>query len=350
MMRRSLAVNTVISPILLALGLLAVAVPATWASDGGYVVVANRASGSISIIDVGTDTALEIPLTGVNTPEPMYVVNSPAGGRVFVGDRANNRVVVFRARDFSIEDTVSAGSGVFHMWASSAVQQLWVSNDVDNTITVIDTISLGVVATIPLPADLVALGGKPHDVILAPNAPFAYVSMLGFSGDDPDYVIQYSTKSFMELNRAAVGKDPHLSLARQNRLLYVPCQNSNSIYVLDRRTLEELDVLMVPGAHGAGMSVNGKIFYTTNLPGRGIDGLFTLGTKLNVLIGDPADTPFNVPHNIALTPDGKKIYVTHSGGSNNVVSVYTATRLDPVPNYLTSVTVGNNPFGLAYVP
>ena len=349
MMRRSLAVNTVISPILLALGLLAVAVPATWASYGGYVVVANRASGSISIIDVGTDTAFEIPLTGVNTPEPMYVVNSPAGGRVFVGDRANNRVVVFRARDFSIEDTVSAGSGVFHMWASSAVQQLWVSNDVDNTITVIDTISLGVVATIPLPADLVALGGKPHDVILAPNAPFAYVSMLGFSGDD-DYVIQYSTQLFMELNRAAVGKDPHLSLARQNRLLYVPCQNSNSIYVLDRRTLEELDVLMVPGAHGAGMSVNGKIFYTTNLPGRGIDGLFTLGTKLNVLIGDPADTPFNVPHNIALTPDGKKIYVTHSGGSNNVVSVYTATRLDPVPNYLTSVTVGNNPFGLAYVP
>lgn len=349
MMRRSHSIDTIISPILLALGLLAVAVPATWASDGGYVVVANRASGSISIIDVGTDTAFEIPLTGVNPPEPMYVVNSPAGGRVFVGDRANNRVVVFRARDFSVEGSVSAGNGVFHMWASSAVQQLWVSNDVDNTITLIDTISLGVVATIPLPADLVALGGKPHDVVLAPNAPFAYVSMLGFSGDD-DYVIQYSTKSFMELNRAAVGKDPHVSLARQNRLLYVPCQNSDSIYVLDRRTLEELDVVVVPGAHGAGMSVNGKLFYTTNLPGGGIDGLFTLGTKLNLLIGDPADTPFTVPHNIALTPDGKKIYVTHSGGSNNVVSVYTATRLDPVPKYLTSVTVGNNPFGLAYVP
>ena len=349
MIRQSRSVITVISAILFALGLLTVAVPKTWASSAGYVVVANRASGSISIIDVATDTAFDIPLTGVNTPEPMYVVSSPASGRLFVGDRANNQVVVFRTRDFSVEDTVPAGNGVFHMWASPSARQLWVNNDIDNTVTVIDTISLGVVATIPLPADLVSLGGKPHDVIVAPNAPFAYVSMLGFSGDN-DYVIQYHTKSFMELNRAAVGKDPHLSLARQNRRLYVPCQNSDSVYILDRTTLEELDVLMVPGAHGAGMSVNGKIFYTTNLPGGGIDGLFTIGTKLDSLIGEPADTPFTVPHNIALTPDGKKIYVTHSGGPNDVVSVYTATRLDPVPKYLTSITVGNNPFGLDYVP
>lgn len=98
------------------------------------------------------------------------------------------------------------------------------------------------------------------------------------------------------------------------------------------------------------MSVNGKIFHTTNLPGGGVDGLFTLGTKLNMLIGEPADTPYPVPHNIALTPNGKKVYVTHSGAASNVVTVYTTTRLDPVPEYLTSVTVGNNPFGLAYVP
>ena len=111
MIRQSRSVITVISTILFALGLLTVAVPKTWASSAGYVVVANRASGSISIIDVATDTAFDIPLTGVNTPEPMYVVSSPASGRLFVGDRANNQVVVFRTRDFSVEDTVPAGNG-----------------------------------------------------------------------------------------------------------------------------------------------------------------------------------------------------------------------------------------------
>ncbi len=90
MIRRFRSVPTAISPILVAVGLLTVAVPATWALDEGYMVVANRASGSLSIIDVATDTALEIPLTGVDTPEPMYVVRSPAGeqrGRVVVGGR-----------------------------------------------------------------------------------------------------------------------------------------------------------------------------------------------------------------------------------------------------------------------
>ena len=56
-----------------------------------------------------------------------------------------------------------------------------------------------------------------------------------------------------------------------------------------------------------------------------------------------------MPHNIALTPDGRTLYLTHSG-MNNVVSVYTMSRRNPVPTFATTVTVGNNPFGLAYVP
>lgn len=348
MMRRSNSVVAALPIVLVGLGLLTAAVPTVRADDEGYILIANRGSGDVSLIDVMTDTAIQIPLTGIDSPEPMYVVHSPAAGRVFVGDRANSQVVVLRSRDFSVEGTVSAGLGVFHMWASSASGQLWVNNDVDNTITVIDTHTLEVMTTIPLPADLVAMGGKPHDVILAPNAPFAYVTMLGFSGPD-DYVIQYHTRSFAELYRAMVGKDPHLSLARQTSRLYVPCQNSDSVFVLDRRDLTELAVLPIPGAHGAGMSRNGKFFYTTNLPGGGIDGLFTIHTKTDTLSGNPVDTPNPVPHNIALTPNGKKIYVTHSG-PNNVVSVYTASRTDPEPEYLTSVTVGDNPFGLAWVP
>jgi DNA-binding beta-propeller fold protein YncE len=316
--------------------------------DLGHVVVANRGSGDVSVIDVATDTAMTVALPGPNTAEPMYVVNSPAGGRVFVGDRANNRIVVLRTSDFSVEDTVPAGQGVFHMWASPNSDQLWVNNDVDKTITVIDVITLNVVNTIPLPADLVGMGGKPHDVVLEQNGSSAFVTMLGFAGQT-DYVVKFSTDSFEEIGRAKVGKDPHVSLARQNKFLYVPCQNTNEIVILDRASLDEVDSLSVPGAHGAGMSRNGKIFYTTNLPDGGVDALYTVDTASNTLVGEPADTPFTVPHNMALTPNGKKIYVTHSG-PNTVVTVYTASRQDPVPVYLTSVVVGDNPFGLAYVP
>jgi DNA-binding beta-propeller fold protein YncE len=225
-----------------------------------------------------------------------------------------------------------------------------VNNDIDNTTTVIDLSSLSHVATVPTPPDLVAMGGKPHDVILDPKKKFAYVSVLGVAGDN-DYVVKYSTETFTETDRAAVGKDPHLSLNRWSRWLYVPCQSSDAVYVLNRKDMEVAKVLDVPGAHGAGMSKNGLFFYTTNLPAGGTDALYTIFTPLNIVIGDPVATPYAVPHNLALIPNGRKLYVTHSGGTSDKVTVYTTKGfLDPIPEYATEVTVGFNPFGLAYVP
>jgi len=316
----------------------------------GNIVVANRASGDLSVIDVKTHDVMTVAMPAGDDPaEPMYVVYSPAMNRVFVGDRANNRVVVLNARDFSFEDEVSTGNGVFHMWAASASGQLWVVNDIDDTVTVIDTITLEVLETVALPADLVGGPGKPHDVIVDPTAPAAFVTIL--AGPGSDYVVKYDTNTFQELDRAAVGQDPHVSIARQNNLLYVPTQNSNAVFVLDRDTLDPAPgaPIPVPGAHGAGMPRNGKTFYTTNLPGAGLGGLVAIDVADNTVVGD-VDTPKPVPHNLALTPNGRKIFITHSGGTAETVSVFTVKGNDPVPTLDDEVTVGLNPFGLAFVP
>jgi DNA-binding beta-propeller fold protein YncE len=314
----------------------------------GKIVVANRASGTISVIDVHSDEVIgtfALP-AAANAPEPMYVVQ--VRKRVFVGDRANNRVVVFDARSFVVEDTVAAGNGVFHMWADPLERQLWVNNDIDKTCTVIDPLTMEVLATVPLPQDLTALGGKPHDVILDPHfGRFAYVTLIGVSGPS-DYVVKYSTQSFQEVGRAAVGKDPHLSLARQNKLLYVPCQGSSVVMVLDRDTLLPVTTLAVPAAHGAGMARNGQTFYTTNIAGGGSNGLFVIDTKTNTLIGGGINTPFAMPHNIVLTPSGHKLYLGHSGGASDKVTVYKIVQRLPVLE--GTITVGGlNPFGIAYV-
>ncbi len=319
----------------------------------GKIVVANRGSGDISVIEARTGTlitTIDLPQApGENLPEPMYVVYTRVGDQFFVGDRANDRVVAFDADDYSVIGTVPAGEGVFHMWADFRGRQLWVNNDIDNTTTVIDPSTLTVLATVPTPADLVAQGGKPHDVILDPKGRIAFVSVLGLPGEN-DYVIQYSTATFLETGRAAVGKDPHLSVSPRNRLLYVPTQGSNAVYILNRNTMAVVDVLAVPGAHGAGMSYNGKTFYTTNLPGGGTDALFTIDTRTNAVIGEAVDSPYAVPHNIALTPFPDKLYVTHSGGTSDKVTFYNVSSSDPIPVLAGEVTVGLNPFGLSYVP
>jgi DNA-binding beta-propeller fold protein YncE len=315
----------------------------------GRIVIANRASGTISVINVDSDEVLgtfALP-AGPNPPEPMYVVG--ARRRVLVGDRANSRIVVFNARNFGFEASVPAGAGVFHMWMDPLERQLWVNNDIDKTATVIDPITLEVLATVPMPADLVASGGKPHDIILdpTPGHQFAYITMIGVAGPF-DYVVKYSTRTFEEIGRAAVGKDPHVSAARQNRLLYVTCQGSSVVLALNRENLAQVASIPVPGAHGAGMARSGATFYTTNLPGGGIDGIWTIDTRTNSVVTDPLDTPFAAPHNIALTPDGSKLYLTHSAATLNKVTIY---RLEErIPVFHKEVTVGFNPFGIAYIP
>jgi len=318
------------------------------AGECRHIVVANRNAGTISVIEVKTDQVsgtYNLP-AGAKTPEPMYVVWAPRLHRVFVGDRANNQIVVFRDRDFSVETTVPAGAGIWHMWADPGEHQLWVANDIDKTASVINPASLQVLATVPMPADLVALGGKPHDVILGPKGGFAYVSLLGVSGSS-DYVVKFDTHTFQEVGRAAVGKDPHLSLTQRNELLYVPCQNGNAVFVLNRQTMQQVTTISIPGAHGAGMPLHGRTFYTTNFSGGGTNGLFAINTRANGIIGS-TNTPFPVPHNIALTPNGRKLYLTHSGATAKQVTVYSVAAPDAVPVYVTTIEVGLNPFGLVF--
>jgi YVTN family beta-propeller protein len=327
----------------------------------GKIVVANRAGKSISVIDVKTDRVTRTYALP-NNGEPMYVVYSPARAgcgiderrgrsRIFVGDRANHRVLALDDDDFDIEAVIPVGAGVWHMWADPSEQQLWVAGDIDKTLTVIDTVTLEVLATIPIPAALAAAGGRPHDVILDPASRFAYITVVGLPG--PDVVVQYSTATFLEINSTVVGEDPHLSLARQNHALYVPCQNTNNVFVLDRDTLLPIaDPLAVPGAHGAGMTSSGETFYTTNFSGGGVDGLFAIDTATNTILGswDTGNPVIPGPHNIALTPNDRKLYVTHSGATANQVSVYKVSQWDAVPTLSKTLTVGLNPFGLAYVP
>lgn len=314
--------------------------------DGG-IVVANRGSGSISVIDVATNGVMTYLLpAGNNTPEPMYVVHSPNNNTVFVGDRANDRVVAFDAMTFAVNDTIPTGAGIFHMWGEPSTGALWVNNDIDKSVTRINMNNYGVMGTFPTPADLNQMGGKPHDVTLDPNGPYGYVSMVGFSGAS-DYVLKFDI-SGNELERKAVGKDPHLSLSAAHNKLYVPTQGANEVAILDRANLGLLDSVGVPNAHGATHNAAGSVFWTTNIGGGGTDALFAIDTATDMVIGK-VSTPFGVPHNLALSPDEKLMYITHSGGASDKVSIVDVS--DPEnPVYLMSVTTGFNPFGIATIP
>jgi len=313
----------------------------------GKVAVANRAAGTVSIIDAKSDNViktLSLPDTDQDA-EPMYVVYKE--NRLYVGDRANNQVAVYDSYGYNLLATVPTGQGVFHMWSAKNAQRLLVNNDIDNTVTVIDTNTLAVLNTLSLPADLIELGFKPHDVFVTDNGRVAFVSLVdGKEGND--YVIKLSIEHNKELVRQEVGGDPHLFILPQNKNnLYVTSQDSGTVSILNKRNLSIKDQLSIPNAHG--IFALDRRLYVSNIGDGGSSGLYTIEAN-GLYVVDTDDTPYATPHNITVTDNGRKIYVTHSGSTQNKVSVYETIPNIALPSYLGEITVEANPFGLAYIP
>ena len=301
------------------------------------VVVANRGSGDISVVDTQTLDVQTIDLPG--EAEPMYVSHDRRNDRVIVGDRASDTVVALDQDTYEVVGSAPVGEGVFHQWLDPRLRQLWVVGDTSNTVTVIGTDWLDVLATIDIPADLTARGGKPHDVFVSGR--HAFVSILGLE-DGSGVVLRYSTRNFTETGRIATGGDPHL-FVDQNRL-YVASQESSSVTRYRVGSLREVSTAAVPNAHGIFVTKKNEVL-VTNIAGGGTDAVWELNARLSK-VRDTADTSEPTPHNLTVD-DRRQAWVTHSGGTANRVSVIDLDRKGFGDT--TVITVGTNPFGLAFV-
>ena len=312
-------------------------------------VIMNRGSGTLSIIDGQSDNVIatvEMPDGG----EPMYAAYSPQFHRFFVVDRANSQVVVFDANDFNVVGTVPTGAGAFHCWIDPFERKLAVTNDLDQSVTIIDTVDLDVITTIELPDELVKAGYRAHDVNIALGwwDHGLFVTML--APDAPGYVLRYSSFSYKMTAARELGGDPHVTMSIfQPAVLYVMAQDSDSYHAVSRWTLDDIKKpLHIAGAHGAVMNrfYLSRFLYTTDIENSRI---VTIRRK-NFRIVDSLETPNPTAHNLAVSTLGDKLYVTHSGAASNVVTIYDLNRWTGRPSLRAKVEVGLNPFGLATVP
>ena len=153
----------------------------------------------------------------------------------------------------------------------------------------VDSRNLAVLTTIDMPTDLVAAGGRPHDVFVAGNR--AFVTMLGVDGDT-GVVIQYSTRTFEETGRVSVGDDPHVFVRRGR--LYVASQDSSTIARFTANNLRPAGSATVPAAHGLFVTNRNEVL-VTNIAAAGVDAVYELDSGLN-RVRDTVDTAFPVPH------------------------------------------------------
>ena len=297
------------------------------------VVVANRADASLSFIDTKTDEVLKT-LTIPNS-EPMYVVYVPQTDKIYVGDRSQNMVHVIDPKTESLEKSISVGNGVFHMWADGQGKQLWVNTDTDKSVAVIDLSSETVIQTINL-------GIKPHDIFVTEDATKAYISILNPDVSLPDSIYAFSTANYAKIGATAVGKDPHVFHLSNSNKLYVACQ-SGQLIALNGNDLSELSNESFTGVHGIFATPDQNNLVVANISDA---QLYSINAANNSMNGTPLSTSAAKPHNIVINAAGDKIFVTHSGGTANTVSIHSLN--DGTITTEGSITIGTNPFGLAY--
>lgn len=316
-----------------------------------FAYIANLESNNVSVIDTATDTVTATVNVG---NEPSGTAVSPDGTRVYVTNCMGNSVSVIDATKNKLIGTVRVGSYPLGVAFTPDGTKAYVANTASNTISVIDTATNNVTAT-------VKVGNLPYKIAVSPDGKKVYAVN---SGIPPDYqgnvsVIDTSTNNVTAT--VNVEKDPHgIAVSPDGTKVYVVNSNSYPYYkgtvsVIDTATNNVTDTVNVGSLpHGIAVSPNGtRAYVAIDIPGR-YSGKSNIDATSHTGAVDVIDTTKNevidrvsvgnYPYEVAVTPDGNKVYVMNYG-SNTTSVIDTATN-----NVNITVPVGRSPTAVAIGP
>jgi YVTN family beta-propeller protein len=264
----------------------------------------------------------------------MVVSIAGAAPFAYITNNASNNVSVIDTATNTVTATVNVGTTPYGVAVSPNGQNVYVANTDDfynGTVSVIDTATNKVTAT-------VKIGITPIGIAVSPNGQYVYVT---FNGDFPGAVDVINTTTNTVIGAIGVGQFPvGVAVNPDGSNVYVVIGHSNIVSVINMTTNNVTAEVSV-GEHPYGVAVNpdGTKAYVTNWHDATVSVIDTSTNTVSATVSG-----LNYPGGVAVSPDGTKAYVTNEG--NNTVSVINTTN----NTAYASVNVGNNPFGIAVTP
>uniref|UniRef100_A0A7S1THC1 SMP-30/Gluconolactonase/LRE-like region domain-containing protein n=1 Tax=Compsopogon caeruleus TaxID=31354 RepID=A0A7S1THC1_9RHOD len=313
----------------------------------GTLVIANRGSGTLSVVDpitLANITEVTLPDHGM----PMYVNSVPATGEVWVGDRNNSRMVIYKidGTELVYDGYVPVEAGVFHSITTQVPKTrnpaVWVTCDTAKVTVVIDVLSRGRICTIPTPKRIRNSYGFPHDV--TSNGRFGYVTYLN-SSLNKGFVLAYDLQYRCHARaKYATAVDPHVGIWGRSRL--VVAAQGGVVSVLQPGILTLRNRNRQPSPHGVTITRDGKLAYVTNIMNGGMMAVVVYQLPSGRLLECPmVMTSIGGPHNVDTSLDERRLFITHS-----MPSVNTAFEIGDdgcvEPNSEVQFFSGSVPFGL----
>jgi len=312
---------------------------------------------------------------------PLELALSPDGTRLYVLCQQANQVRVLDAATGRTLKSIDVGHMPRGFALASAGDRLYVANSWDDTISVIDTPALKVVATWPVAAE-------PSSVAVQTAAGSAKLLYVANRISNDVAVLDAATGS--ERKRLVAGRGAsYLALSPDGKRLFVTHVYPNpgtqraapesEITVIDARAARVIDRMpldSIAGVFHVAFSPDGRMGVVAHLHPKNlvplahvehgwafVDTVTVFGTDFGRAVEvplDELDRYFAMPFGVAIAPDKSRIYITHGG--SDCVTVIDVPRLmhfvraHPGPfaqdlsasaNYVSArIGVGRNPRGL----
>lgn len=228
---------------------------------------------------------------------------------LYVGSSRGDDANIIDMNSFKVIGDIKAGERVHGVCLDPTGQRLFLTIESDHTLRIVDTAAQTTIGT-------VKLSGKPNECAVTPNGKFVAVPIR--DGDAAEIVDVRQQKVVKSLPI----KEPHNALnTGSNRYMYVSSMGSGEIDVIDLDKMEFAAHIPAGGRpRPYTVSPDGKTMYVAlaNLHGFTIVDIPT--QKVLQRVEMPSEHPTLRPlkfetqdtltHGLALTPDGKELWVS----------------------------------------
>lgn len=310
----------------------------------GTVVVANKDSGTLSILDANDGDLMETvdipydPQT-MSRPEPNDV--ETVNGIIYVSDTANDRLVAFDGVSYDVVAIIQVGDAPSELTSDARGSQLWVANTADNTVMIVDLAFNVVLRVIEAfdPAGTVDFGNNVvNDVLLSPSGDAGFVTYAGGGG----LIVRFGADGQIQTSNAGIGDNARVASSFRFNCLYVPSTAGDVLDILFNLDLNIDQSLNINDPFDAVSSVDGQFIYITSTANNAI---YTFDVGSNELLASVVTTTLAGP--TKMTHTGDRLFVAH--GALNRVSVFAVSNGNPIPIEIANIDgVGLNPFGISF--
>jgi len=309
---------------LVAASLFAVARPAAAAP---FAYVPNQKSGTISVIDIATDTVTKTLSGGGALGKRLQAIDSDVKGDIlYVVDAEHNKLFAIDPSNDSVKHSVDIGEDAEGVRLSPSGDMIAVCAEGQHKVLLVDAKTFQITSRIP------TQGKNPEHCEFAPDRKLLLTSNEGT--DNLDVIDLGQKKSVGTI--ATSGHPRGAAFIPGTTRVYVAQESANAVDIIDLPSRKKIASIATPlRTAGITVSHDGKRIYAA-AGGAGSVAVIDVATNKvtnEIKVGQR-------PWNMALTPDGKKLYVAN--GRSNSVSVIDTASL----KVTKEIPVGELPWGV----